>query len=219
MAWYLLLAHLIADYPLQPGWIVRNKTHFWVLFLHASIHFVTMVLITLPVSTQLWPYLLALAFIHFCIDSGKNWFTLHRPQWRAWLYVVDQACHVISIGLVSAWMAASAPGIQPLLPKTAAGIATGFLLVTYVFVISERVLSGNQTSSLTGSQAQVITRLFARAALLSLLLVGWKIHAITAANLALVMPYPGNRTGLRILFIDVSVTLLTALLVVIIIGS
>jgi hypothetical protein len=39
MILYLFFAHLIADFPLQPNWIVMNKNRLGILTLHVTIHF------------------------------------------------------------------------------------------------------------------------------------------------------------------------------------
>lgn len=211
MFWHLALAHLIADYPLQTDWMVKHKTRFGVLFLHAAVQLACMVVVALPASLRAWPALLTLAAFHFAVDRGKNWFNLHRPQWRAWPYLLDQFLHFASIGLVSAFIPASS-GPGPWLPRPAAVVALGFLLVTYVAMITERVLLSESSGYLPENLAgQAWTRLFWRAGLLGLILLGWGMGSV---SLALVLPYAGGRAGLRALLIDVAITVAAAALVI-----
>jgi hypothetical protein len=190
-----------------------------VLLLHVVIHFVTMIVVLAPLSIRILPALLALALAHFCIDFAKRWFTLNRPQWRAWPYVVDQILHLVSIILVSGWISSYSTPVAPLLPKPAAVIAAGFLLVTYVTMISERVMLSGKPFYPTGTKSQEWPRLAWRAGMFILLLLGWRMIAFAAAGLALVIPYPTNRDGLRIFFMDLAITLVVALLVVVILGD
>lgn len=215
MFWHLLLAHFIADYPLQPNWMARNKTRLWILLLHVSTHFLVMLAVFLPLTGQVWPYLLALATIHFLIDSGKNWLTIHRRDWVAWPYLADQAFHIVSIGAISLWISSAMQSHQPLyLPRQAAIIATGFLLVTYVYLISERVLSSGAVGISAEQVGRPWARLLIRGALLAALLLGWNSYHAALPSLFIQMPYPATRQGARALISDLLFTVLVAVIVI-----
>lgn len=215
MFWSLLLAHFIADYPLQPNWIVRNKTRLWALLLHVSIHLVVMLAIVGAARAQVWPYLLALAVIHFWIDVGKNTIYRLRPKWVVGPYLVDQACHYLSIGLVSAWILGHIPA--PALPFSpmAAILVTGFLLVTYVWSITERILAHSQPDYRLELARQFWPRMFARAALLSGLLLLWRLApSTTAATLTTGrLPYLSGPYRRRALLTDLSVVIVVQLFI------
>jgi hypothetical protein len=70
--WNLLLAHFVSDYPFQPKWIVRNETKPLVLLLHLGIHFVVMAGLAWTSIVSTWPFLAALAGVHFLIDAARN---------------------------------------------------------------------------------------------------------------------------------------------------
>ena len=72
MFWTLLLAHLIADYPLQSSWMVRAKRTLGGLTLHVAIHIVVMLILVGPALPQVWLPLAAIALVHFALDAGKN---------------------------------------------------------------------------------------------------------------------------------------------------
>ena len=246
--WYLLLAHFLADYPLQTNWMVRNKTRLWVLLLHVSIHFVVLLLVTLPAAINLWPYLLTLSVVHFFIDAGKNWFTIHRPAWIRWPYMIDQLIHFLSIGLVAAWMQDAGIGLLAIPPRWVV-YATGFLLVTYVWLVTERVLGPHpergsqsepgaqefrcaptpnfrrraQTPTPALPQLRPWSRMFFRAAFLALLLLAWNLFAVQSRSMAagllpVLLPYPATRAGLRILLVDMLVTSVVAAMVIVVNG-
>jgi hypothetical protein len=214
MFWHILLAHFMADYPLQSTWMVRNKIHFWVLVEHVSIHFVVMLVVLLPAAGVWWPYLLAIAAIHFMIDAGKNWLYIHRPQWVRGPYLIDQALHILTIALVSQWAASRVEPQQPYLPTQAAVIAIGFLLVSSVYMISERILLRGIPAARARNASGVWGRMFFRAGLLAALLLGWNSHTAAMAGLTSLLPYPATRSGLRALLVDLLVTVLTAILVI-----
>ncbi|MCK4899676.1 MAG: DUF3307 domain-containing protein, partial [Anaerolineales bacterium] len=69
MFWNLLLAHFISDFLLQTDWMVRNRDKFWVLTLHASIHFGMMFLLVGESRSAYWPTIALLALIHMGQDA------------------------------------------------------------------------------------------------------------------------------------------------------
>jgi hypothetical protein len=210
MFWVLLLAHFLADYPFQPTWIVRNKNQFDVLGLHAGIHFGTMLVLTGFGANRTWVYLLGLACIHLSIDAVKNWFAVHRPGWTTWAYIVDQLFHVLSIGGIAAWIGLNQVVVHPLIGRPLTIYALGFLLVTYVWMISERVFrysgSGIQNQSLA---RQDWSRLWVRTGMLAVVLAGW--HTYSSGLISLVLPAPyATDHGLRELWIDILVVMVVA---------
>ncbi len=156
MFWHLLLAHFLADYPLQPNWMAANKRRLPVLVLHVLIHLGTMLLLVGASRWRIWPFLLLLSSIHFIIDFGKLAFNAHKPDWVILPYLIDQILHYLSIAGISFWISQTLGNIAlPFSPQLAV-LITAYLLVTYVWYISERVMSyanlelspGNNRSSL-----------------------------------------------------------------------
>lgn len=95
----LLLAHLMADFLLQPDWMAGGKRRALPLVLHG-----TVVLIAAQATlgqAASWP-LLALALVHVAIDAAKA-----RLPSTLGSFVADQAAHLVSLGVV----AALAPGL------------------------------------------------------------------------------------------------------------
>ncbi len=218
MFWHLLLAHFIADYPLQSDWMVANRSNAWVRLLHGAIHFAMMALLTFPASARAWPWLLLVAAIHMGIDLSKGWFSAHSPGWNRWMYLADQAAHYAIIALLSAWLGRQAAEPSLPIPRLAALVALGLLLVTYVWLVSERVLFAGRAGA-ADLKAHARPRAWARGGMLALILSGWyalfpAAGPVMAMGMAIHSLYPAGRSGTRALLIDVLVTLAAAGLVI-----
>ncbi len=101
---YLLFAHLLADFVLQPKklvlWKIKSKDG---IIVHALIHFFTNVLILLPIIIIGNYWLIAVAFIisfiHFWIDEAKISYDLNHDQ-KLIPFLLDQFMHLLTILLV-----------------------------------------------------------------------------------------------------------------------
>jgi len=222
MFYYLLLAHLLADYPLQPDWVVSKKKHWGVLALHILIHFITSVIIVWIFSSSTglstWPYLLLLAGIHLLIDSIKNRLSRIRSRWVKIPYIVDQLVHVLSIIVISLLIEQHLGFIAfPTNPGWAV-LAIAYLLATYVWYISERVLTYDKPvyrqSVINYSWSRMLFRAGLLTGLLGLWILGEKI--LVAPVVAMYLPYQAKQFGRRALLTDIAVTLTVFILIVII---
>jgi hypothetical protein len=218
--WYLLLAHFIADYPLQPTWMVRQKTRFRVLLLHVTIHFITMLVIVGSAALRLWPYLLALAGIHFLIDAGKNTINRMRPRWISGPYLIDQLLHYVSIFVIVGWISETSFPLKLPFNQTVIIIVLGYLLVTYVWLISERIFTSSYPGYRKLLMEQAWPRMLVRAALLTVLLLSarWVASPFAILNfpmfaLSLRLPYSLSGDKASILAIDIGVSAAVAALV------
>ncbi|MGL5830757.1 MAG: DUF3307 domain-containing protein [Candidatus Altimarinota bacterium] len=99
---YLFFAHFLADFLLQPTWLVIWKNNSWKgVFVHASVHFV-MALLLLGFYLQSIDALIlatAIAFFHFFIDLTKAHHERSAKNFQ-FSYWIDQAFHYFSIILV-----------------------------------------------------------------------------------------------------------------------
>jgi hypothetical protein len=207
MFWYLLFAHLLADYPLQSNWMVLQKTRFRILLLHVATHFGILVLVVGMAWRTTWPYILALTIFHLLVDLFKNYVNKVRPSWIVGPYIIDQIIHYLSIWIVAAWIE-SRTSSQPLpFTRGVLIIASVYLLITYVWFISERILVYSNTSYRKEVVEQLWTRMVSRALMLSGLLLVWRwlapvsLSATTAAS----SPYFRGKNGVRALLTDISV--------------
>ncbi len=210
----LLLAHLLADYPLQTNWMVQAKRTWPGLTLHVGIHLAVMLVLTAPSFAQSWPFLLMLAALHFAIDSLKNILACRRPHWVTGPYLFDQFLHLLAIGLVAALMAHAVPAGNPLIGYSWTVYAIGFVLVTYVWFITERIVVYANADYQREITAQKWTRMSARTLLLGI--VVWAGHALPPIQawsmLAVPLPYFSGTYGRRALLTDIVVVVGVAVL-------
>lgn len=204
MFWQLLFAHFIADYPLQTDWIVKRKNTLSGLSLHVTIHLLVMLLV---VGTAWWPYLILLTLIHFIIDIGKNKFSKLYPDKILFGYFIDQACHIGSIFFITMLISPFSGVFMIDQPWLIYGI--GYLCVSYVWLVSERVIYYQDKDYQETIKHQSCSRLISRLGLLTTLL-------FTPTNLFFLVglvsfcdvPYLTGRYRRRVWLIDVTAGLL-----------
>lgn len=210
MFWFLYLAHLLGDYPLQPGWLVDAKRRLTGLTLHISIHLALLLAIVGPLRLGIWPQLVVLAAVHFTIDLVKMQLSRVRPDWIVAPYFIDQGVHLISMILVAQW-------IERQIAVHLGGelitwliYACGYLLVTYVWFITERLIAHGDRAYVRELEEQFWPRMAGRAAFMSGLLLigfglGWRVTALT-----LPLPYLTGAYRKRAFLTDLSVALVVA---------
>ena len=104
---HLILAHFLADYPLQTDGMVAYKSkHFAGIVLHSLVHVVTSVLLGMPFVMQgnFWLAIATMFVTHNALDQGKVW--VHRRFKNAnrfLFYVLDQVGHMAVIA-GSSWL-------------------------------------------------------------------------------------------------------------------
>jgi hypothetical protein len=103
----LYLAHLVADFLLQPDWVVRRKTGIRPLAAHAAIHLVcAAAAVNLGLDRRVAGAIVGIALIHTLLDYAKA--RLSGDGWIA--FTADQAAHVLVVALASIWLTGSWPG-------------------------------------------------------------------------------------------------------------
>ncbi len=203
MFWNLILAHLLGDYPLQPMWLVRSKSHFWGLVLHGTIHLLTLLLMVGAFRSEIWPQLLALAIFHFFVDVVKYRLTDSRPEWTVSSYFIDQTVHILSIIVVTAW-------INTIVPEAGAAFNTalliyvsGYIIVTHVWFVTEKTISHAETDYNDEVQLTLWPRMISRATFLTVLLAVGAFGIGIAA--AVQLPYSKDTHWRRALITDLVV--------------
>ena len=94
----LLVAHLLADYPLRNSWIIANKKKLAAMAAHIGVVFL---LSLLALRGEILPAL-TIAALHLGIDLIKT----HLAPATLWAYVVDQLAHAATIlGILWFWPA------------------------------------------------------------------------------------------------------------------
>lgn len=106
----LLIAHIIADFPLQAGIIYKWKTTSKLgLLVHTGIHIATMFILFKPPYTW-WGALVILGALHYFIDWAKLKWPI-RPQLLG--FILDQVWHVLSLIPIAILF----PQMEPRLPE------------------------------------------------------------------------------------------------------
>lgn len=125
MVYLFLLAHLVADFVLQPLWLVRRKQHWNGLCLHAALVLLCMLaLIPLePATHALWPAMLGIGLVHLAADRWKVRYadSMLRPPIVPFL--LDQCIHLgtiivalkLSLPATQIWSLHSSPLAVPAL--------------------------------------------------------------------------------------------------------
>jgi hypothetical protein len=114
----LILAHLLADFPLQTNLLYQLKRSTAAgLLLHSSLHAITAFLLT-GLRWDLWYVWLVILVSHALTDWAKLNAKI-RKQWVGFL--VDQAVHILVMILIALWQ----PSLTSLLPAWILYLAFG----------------------------------------------------------------------------------------------
>lgn len=154
----LLLAHLIADFVLQPDWMVERKARPGILLLHAGIVVATAALILGTLN----PGLLAILLVtHAAIDWAKQ----HRLPPARWSeharFILDQQAHIlVLIGLAMLFPASARDGwlrlVEPdgrVLLLSIATVGSGLILAVGVGGIVVAMLTRRMLDEIQHEQA------------------------------------------------------------------
>ena len=98
---YLILAHLLGDFVLQPNklvlWKIKSKIG---ILVHALVHFCINILVLLPfiIKGAFWliPSALFISVIHFSIDQTKINYDLKHDK-KVLPFLIDQLLHLLTI--------------------------------------------------------------------------------------------------------------------------
>lgn len=106
----LLLAHLIADFPLQLNWVFQLKHRHWAgLLLHAAIHaMTTAVLLRNPFVH--WPIPTTVCVVHFAFDWLKIRIDF-KPLSIA--FILDQMAHWLVLILLATRVSSATGALSP----------------------------------------------------------------------------------------------------------
>ncbi len=117
----LLLAHFLADFPLQPNELYRFKSRsIWGSVLHGCVFGLLATALSARVFLPLWWIILLLTVSHILVDHAKVVFFLRKDRDNLLVFLLDQALHLAFI-----WLGASVA--QVLHPQNL-GSLCGFLI-------------------------------------------------------------------------------------------
>jgi hypothetical protein len=99
MFYLFLLAHLVADFVLQPYWLVVRKQRWDGLLIHGGIVLACMLLLPLadPSALALWPSMLAVTAVHIAADRWKVRCGGRIPGPPIVPFLLDQVIHVTTL--------------------------------------------------------------------------------------------------------------------------
>ncbi|NTW01588.1 MAG: DUF3307 domain-containing protein [Oscillochloris sp.] len=128
MVYLFIFAHLVADFVLQPLWLVRRKCRWDGLFIHVSVVLLCMLglIVIEPGTRMLWPAMLAISGVHLVTDRWKVRYAdrlFHAPLVS---FIFDQIIHIVTIVTVlrfclpaaALWSLASSPLSLPAIYAT-----------------------------------------------------------------------------------------------------
>jgi len=97
----LYLAHLIADFLLQPNRIAKNKRRPRALIEHSAIHIATaLAIVNVSLNARVGLAVVLLAIAHAGCDYAKARFT--KDKWAA--FAVDQLVHFVLVVIAAVWL-------------------------------------------------------------------------------------------------------------------
>lgn len=97
----MILCHIIGDFILQPrSWVEQRQNHIRFLFYHIGVHAALLLLFFVTDLASNWQSIVFLLAAHLAIDSLKIGWEQRFSGHRAWVFLVDQFLHLISIAAV-----------------------------------------------------------------------------------------------------------------------
>ena len=101
MFYLFLLAHLVADFVLQPYWLVIRKRRWDGLLMHGGIVLACMLLLPLADASTLalWPAMLGITAVHIVADRLKVRYGDRIPGPPIGPFLLDQVIHVTTLGV------------------------------------------------------------------------------------------------------------------------
>jgi hypothetical protein len=140
----LILAHLIADFPLQFNGIYKLKSRHWAgVLLHSGIHgLVAALLLQNPLAH--WPPLVTLCVTHFAID----WLKLQISfKVQSLGFALDQTAHLLTLILLATWPSEVNSILAPsfLYPALAYALVPTLLMFFSVLAIDLKDTTSNIT--------------------------------------------------------------------------
>ncbi|NQS91315.1 MAG: DUF3307 domain-containing protein [Chloroflexi bacterium] len=206
MFWKLLLAHLMGDFLLQTDWMVQNRDKFWVLFLHSSTHLVLMFLMVGDSRSEVWPLIVLLSVIHLGQDALKILLVRKNPERSGAAFIFDQILHLFIIWTFIKGFQMESGAILKNQQLTWVIVAIAYLLITYVWFISERTIYSAQREYVQYVNYTKYSRMFTRIGLVSIYLL---IRTWVFPGLLMVLPnpYTSSKYHQRALLTDSAVSI------------
>lgn len=195
MFYLFLLAHLVADFILQPLWLVQRKKRWDGLLIHGGLVLLCMALLPLaePGTLKLWPAMLGITIVHIAADWWKVRHGHKVPGPPIVPFMLDQVIHVTT--LIVALSLSLSPELVwsfKLLPSAhTACVAAAYVVAAFAAPIAVMVWLDPRFEHVALAGRARLRCLVAGAMLVSLVLFGG-VLALPAAllGLAIVARHP-----------------------------
>ena len=115
--WRFVLAHLLADFPLQSKWFIQNKGKTITIAIHSLIHFTSYCMVCHRIIFDDTKIILAaaiIAILHFFIDLAKSHLS-KKDGTSLLLFTIDQIIHISIIITVSSFFFLNSHPLQNLI--------------------------------------------------------------------------------------------------------
>ncbi|WP_129633247.1 DUF3307 domain-containing protein [Candidatus Oscillochloris fontis] len=99
MLYLFFLAHLVADFMLQPLWLIQRKRYWYGLVIHVGLVLVCMLAIIPfePRAAALWPVMMGISVVHFGADHWKIQYGDRMVRSPLLAFLLDQVIHAVTI--------------------------------------------------------------------------------------------------------------------------
>ncbi len=99
MLYLFFLAHLVADFMLQPLWLIQRKRYWYGLLIHVGFVMVCMLAIIPfePQAAALWPVMLGISVVHYGADYWKITYGDRMVRSPLLAFLLDQVIHATTI--------------------------------------------------------------------------------------------------------------------------
>lgn len=169
----LFLAHLVADFLLQPKWLVDLKQNDRRgIIIHAAIHAIAMIAVLSPRRLEVFALITAIALTHGLIDSIKIRYQKNKENFEG-LFLADQLAH-LTVLFGASWL------VNPNIPAFWAS-EVGRLIFVILFVFSFGVAWWN-LSHLQKFPLKTLPQRFSRFALLALVFALFAIPSLLLSS-------------------------------------
>ncbi|NJM07209.1 DUF3307 domain-containing protein [Candidatus Gracilibacteria bacterium] len=215
-----LLAHLVADFALQPLWLVQRKQRWDGLLIHVGIVLLCMLALAAlePAVLALWPAMLLISAIHLAADWGKVRYGCRIGGPPIVAFLLDQVIHIATLAVV---LSLTAPFelVWGLTPANAmhALYAAGYVIVALAAPIALIVWLDPQFQHTARAARARLRSLFVGVGALSLVLFGGALALpLTLLGLVIIVQqttvlHPLDSLRGRITLLTIAATIGTAL--------
>lgn len=216
MFYLFLLAHLVADFALQPLWLVLRKRHWDGLFMHVGVVLGCMLLLPLvePSAARLWPAMLVISAVHLLADRWKVRHADRMLRPPVVPFLLDQFIHTATLALVlslalpaeQVWSLHASPLIKPTI------YGSGYIVAALAAPIALIVLLDPAFQHAAQAAAARTRSLLVAVVVLSLaLFAGPMALPLTLGGLGLALRHPASRHPLDTPIGVLAVTLVAAI--------